>query len=36
MKAWRFTTLDEFVRYYNRERPHMVLEGLAPAEVYFK
>lgn len=35
-EAWRLTTLDGFVHYYNYERPHMALDGLTPADAYFK
>ena len=32
----RFKDIDEYVRFYNYERPHQRLEYKTPAEIFFK
>jgi len=33
-EAWRFETLDDFLFYYNRVRPHQSLDYEKPMEVF--
>jgi transposase InsO family protein len=35
-EAWMFKTHEEFVHYWNYERPHQGIRYLYPADVYFK
>ena len=35
-EAWMFPTHQEFVRYWNYERPHQGIRYLYPADIYFK
>ena len=35
-EAWMFKTHQEFIRYWNYQRPHQGIGYLYPADVYFK
>jgi len=35
-EAWRYRTLEAFLRYYNYQRIHQALGYQTPAEVYFR
>jgi len=35
-EAWMFNSHQEFIRYWNYERPHQGINYLYPAEVYFR
>jgi transposase InsO family protein len=35
-EAWMFKTHNEFIRYWNYERPHQGIKYLYPADIYFK
>lgn len=35
-EAWRFSSHQDYIYYYNYERPHQALNYLTPADVYFK
>ena len=35
-ERWNFSSLEEFVKYYNYRRPHMSLDYLTPYEVFIR